>query len=372
MGSRGFAISAFLTFILMCLFSGAVFAVKVADKTDSYTGLRKSEMQSAGEEKIPEKPVVQLADTEVAAAADYGIEEMKFSHIIDFAGNKLSVDCRNIDLMDLFSAIGKKADLNILLEKSVRGKVTVRIRDMAVEEALCLIARINGYDARVNGRTVLIATARKLMGSFDEFSARFFGLENIPARDALDTLKGIFGSKLDIVALKSDSAFIVKGPLPLLDSIQNIVEEMDVAIPFHELTFDIVVAIEGQGDESHFRSTLKCVDGAWAGQKLLFRGRDGMSLSFKIKAITHSFGGSMRIRCDGEIEVKGKNPGKEGTGPVMSSDSFESDLLALPGQSIEVGRSIMKIGSGSKNSSAEVSDTALKLIISVRPETIIH
>lgn len=66
------------------------------------------------------------------------------------------------DIRDVFKMLSEKSDLNIVLDPSVTGKVTLALRDVSVEEATELILRVNNLSYHKIGNSLLVASPEKL------------------------------------------------------------------------------------------------------------------------------------------------------------------------------------------------------------------
>lgn len=81
---------------------------------------------------------------------------------IFLADEPLSLDFKDIELHDLFHFIGDISGMNIILDPEVKGKTSIKIVDLTVEQALQLICKNNGLGYTVKGKNVRIATIQKL------------------------------------------------------------------------------------------------------------------------------------------------------------------------------------------------------------------
>lgn len=66
------------------------------------------------------------------------------------------------DIRDVFKMLSEKSDLNIVLDPSVTGKVTLALRDVPMEEAMELILRVNSLSYHRIGKSLLVASPEKL------------------------------------------------------------------------------------------------------------------------------------------------------------------------------------------------------------------
>lgn len=74
---------------------------------------------------------------------------------------KVSMDFRDTDIREIFKLITQKADMGIIVEKSVRGNMTLTIKNATAKEALDLVSEASGFSWEKRGDNVLV-TARPL------------------------------------------------------------------------------------------------------------------------------------------------------------------------------------------------------------------
>lgn len=71
-------------------------------------------------------------------------------------GEPISLDLKDADLVDVCLSFSKIARVNVVVDRGVRGAVTVRLNDVPWDQALDLILRMNGYAMVRNGRILRI------------------------------------------------------------------------------------------------------------------------------------------------------------------------------------------------------------------------
>jgi type IV pilus assembly protein PilQ len=69
------------------------------------------------------------------------------------------VDLKDVDLQDAFRFLADAGDVSIVVGDDVRGKVTVRLKKVPWEQAMCTIAASKRLEVEVDG-TVYLVTAR--------------------------------------------------------------------------------------------------------------------------------------------------------------------------------------------------------------------
>ncbi|OIP23536.1 hypothetical protein AUK22_09650 [bacterium CG2_30_54_10] len=76
--------------------------------------------------------------------------------------HKISLDFRDTDIRDVFKLVAEKAGLGLVVDKSIRGNVTLRIINAPVSKALDTIALATGYEWFLMNDNVVVCDEKKL------------------------------------------------------------------------------------------------------------------------------------------------------------------------------------------------------------------
>lgn len=169
---------------------------------------------------------------------------------IKAAEDYVSFDFRDRDIKDVVKAIAAITGVNIMTEKSVGGKVTLRIKDVYYEKALELIAKTNGYTIRKEDNTYIIGDPRKLAEGFDVGLNRPFRLQYAKAQDAATVIKNVFSKVKDVdVEVTPDertNSIVVTGTKGVLEKIEELVRQIDVSV--HQVMIEAkIVEVSTEG-----------------------------------------------------------------------------------------------------------------------------
>jgi type IV pilus assembly protein PilQ len=80
----------------------------------------------------------------------------------EWTGEPFSFDFKDIDIKDLFRFIADISGLNVILDPSVRGTVTLKLTEVPWDQALDLITRNQGLGYSVEGNVIRIAPFSKI------------------------------------------------------------------------------------------------------------------------------------------------------------------------------------------------------------------
>jgi type IV pilus assembly protein PilQ len=110
-----------------------------------------------------EMPSQQAADTVASQPSDQRIMNNKsFEDFLmgqtKFYGHPISIEVNNQDVREVFKFISDESGLNILLDEGVKGKVTMKLRQVPWDQALAIILQSNQLGYVKSGSILRIAT----------------------------------------------------------------------------------------------------------------------------------------------------------------------------------------------------------------------
>lgn len=77
-------------------------------------------------------------------------------------GEPISLDLKDADLRDVLHTFAELMGLNVAVDPEVKGSVTVRLHDVAWDQALDLILRTNGFGYVLEGNILRVGLPSKL------------------------------------------------------------------------------------------------------------------------------------------------------------------------------------------------------------------
>jgi type IV pilus assembly protein PilQ len=195
---------------------------------------------------IEQAEAVTVLDGPTTAAQGYAVTEVA-SEEQQFTGEPITLTLKDADIKDVLKTFSVLTDMNIVLDPSVSGSVTVELREVPWDQALDLILKINGLDYVLENNVLRVAPISKLAA---EKSARAaFAVEQERAKPMNTVLKPISYSKADDIAnlLSSDSyllstrgsvtvdqrtnTLIIRDVADRIDGILRLIESLDLPTP---------------------------------------------------------------------------------------------------------------------------------------------
>ena len=142
-----------------------------------------------------------------------------------FAGlqNKITMDFRDTDLREICKILAKQADMGIAIEKSVRGNISITIKNTPIREALDLVAEASGFAWVQKGGNILITDARRLSGRV----VKVISLKHINVDEAAKILAGAIVGDLKIATCQHTNGLVLNGSNAAIEDSMQIIGHID-------------------------------------------------------------------------------------------------------------------------------------------------
>jgi type IV pilus assembly protein PilQ len=160
------------------------------------------------------------------------------------AREKVSLDIKGMDIIDVLKMLGSKADLNMAIDKNVSGRVTVFLKDVSPEEALNVILASNDLVREKQGRIIRIMTAQDYEKAHGVPYRDFKAMLRIRLRYArpqdlflvLNQMKSKLGA---IIADESTAALVLFDTREKIKQMVAVIRQMDapVATEIYDLNY---------------------------------------------------------------------------------------------------------------------------------------
>ncbi|MFN3429089.1 MAG: secretin N-terminal domain-containing protein [Candidatus Sericytochromatia bacterium] len=136
------------------------------------------------------------------------------------------------DVREVLRDIAKSGGMNLILDDSVAGRVTIDVRAVSLDEFFSLVLRMNSLAARRVGTSLLIAKEAQLKEKIDTTQAVTLRLNNAVAEDVIKLLEKIVDPKdTKMVADPRTNSLLVTGNGEDIAKVRNAVKAIDVPAP---------------------------------------------------------------------------------------------------------------------------------------------
>jgi type IV pilus secretin PilQ/predicted competence protein len=157
-----------------------------------------------------------------------------------YTGDPISVNLKDVDLKDFFRLIHEISGLNVVLDPSVRGTVTLVLDEVPWDQGLDIVLRNNGLTKEIDGNVLRIATQDTLRREAemhrDLLKAQTDSIEMVTvtrtlsyaqANTMMTTLKRFLTPRGDIIADIRSNTLIIRDIPSSIPKIDNLLRQID-------------------------------------------------------------------------------------------------------------------------------------------------
>ncbi len=149
--------------------------------------------------------------------------------------DKISLDIKGMDIIDVLKMLATKADLNLVIDKNVSGRVMVFLKDVKPKEALDVILASNNLVAQPEGNITRIMTGQdyeQLFGKkfYDQRQLLRIPLKYAKPQDFIPLLNQVKSSVGLILADDATNGFILLDVKEKNDIMAKMIGEMDAPL----------------------------------------------------------------------------------------------------------------------------------------------
>lgn len=149
----------------------------------------------------------------------------------------VSIDVRDVDVRDVLWALARQGNVNLALTESVKGRVTIRLKNVAWEDALAMVVHTTGLAYRREAGLVVVMTTAEAQGALGGpvragvMETRTIALKHAKIQAVLDAVKAQLSEKGTVVALPETNSLILSDVSEKLKEISSIIAAIDVPPP---------------------------------------------------------------------------------------------------------------------------------------------
>ena len=157
-----------------------------------------------------------------------------------YTGDPISVNLKDVDLADFFRLIHEISGLNVVVDPSVKGQLTIVLDNVPWDQALDIVLKNNDLDKQLDGNVLRIATRATLKAEAQEMSdlskAQAEAADVVTTTRVLSyakattiagTLKKFLSSRGDILADDRSNTLIIRDIPATFPVIDNLLRQLD-------------------------------------------------------------------------------------------------------------------------------------------------
>lgn len=180
----------------------------------------------------------------------------------EYSGDLIDLDFYNADILEVFRVIAEAAGVNIVVDSDVRGRVTIRLKQVPWDQALDIILEIQGLaktseDSR-SGKIIRIAAKSKLdrerqqryvekemYKQFTDLDIRIIPVNYLMATELMTVIRPLLTPRGRAAADRRTNSLIVQDIPEVLDKIYRLIQDLDQPTQQVLIEARIVEATEG-------------------------------------------------------------------------------------------------------------------------------
>ncbi len=172
-----------------------------------------------------------------------------------YTGEPFGMNFKDLDLKDFFRLIHEISGLNVVLDPSVKGSVTIVLDDVPWDQALAIVLDNNGLACTLQGNVLRIATLETMKTEAESRRAqqdaqalavpkqtitRYLSYGH--ARDAAIVVKKFLSTRGDVVADERSNALIIEDIPAVLPKVEELIKMLDRKTPEVEIEARVVAS----------------------------------------------------------------------------------------------------------------------------------
>jgi len=172
-----------------------------------------------------------------------------------YTGEPFGMNFKDLDLKDFFRLIHEISGLNVVLDPSVHGSVTIVLDDVPWDQALAIVLDNNGLACTLQGNVLRIATLDTMKTEAEarraqqEAQALAVPKQTITrylsyghAKDAATLVKKFLSARGDVVADDRSNALIIEDIPSVLPKVEELIRTLDRKAPEVEIEARVVAS----------------------------------------------------------------------------------------------------------------------------------
>ena len=172
-----------------------------------------------------------------------------------YTGEPFGMNFKDLDLKDFFRLIHEISGLNVVLDPSVKGSVTIVLDDVPWDQALAIVLENNGLACTLSGNVLRIATLDTMKTEAEARRAQQDAqalavprqtitryLSYAHAKDAMPVIKKFLSTRGDVISDDRSNALIVEDIPSVLPQIEELIRMLDKKAPEVEIEARVVAS----------------------------------------------------------------------------------------------------------------------------------
>ncbi len=157
-----------------------------------------------------------------------------------YSGEAISVNLKDVDLKDFFRLVHEISGLNVVLDPSVRGNVTIVLDEVPWDQALDIVLRNNGLSKELDGNVLRIATMDTMKREATDRGALAKAVSDsvapvtvtrilsyAKASELVTPLKRFLSARGDVMAIDRSNTLVIRDIPDSMPQVDNLIRQLD-------------------------------------------------------------------------------------------------------------------------------------------------
>ena len=144
-------------------------------------------------------------------------------------GKTISMDAKDADIRDILLGLARDNGINLVMDESVQGQITISLSDLTPTEAIGSILHTNGFSIERVGDLIIAGTAEQLRNILPPVS-KIIALRHATAAGLKESLGEIAPAQVSIQVDTRTNSLIVSGTTSGVNALEQAAELLDVEI----------------------------------------------------------------------------------------------------------------------------------------------
>lgn len=149
----------------------------------------------------------------------------------DGRGPLISIELRDVELKDVLRALSQEHGINIIVDDTIKGTVTVSIKNIPLWDAIESILRSKGYTYRIIKNDLLMV---ELLTDYakknEDVTLAEFKLKYLIVDGSVEgSIRGFLSDKGQLIPIQSTNSIIVKDIPTVIEKVRELISSMDTS-----------------------------------------------------------------------------------------------------------------------------------------------
>ncbi len=142
-----------------------------------------------------------------------------------------ALDVKDAEITNVLRIVARQSGLNIVAGEEIKGKITIYLEDVTVEEALRSILYVNGYGYICEGNVVKVVPAAKVGEDVVRTVMTKYHFEYLNANDMVQVVQQMIGDAGKVAANVESNCILIEAIPERMDAILLMLDDMDKKWP---------------------------------------------------------------------------------------------------------------------------------------------